>query len=426
MRTIEIARWFVLASLLASSSALAQPTGATAPAESTVAPTTGTPAARPIAPAFEVIDRGDAVEVIARNVKAARTGITPIRSRLEVPVLGHPRAPADAPKDPTVKQIELAGAEQRVLSVKLDFDRAEVKTLSRYAQALQVGDDLHLLVPRKVPDGAAPVVLPEPTLPPEIAAKIAATIDVKIDATKPPPGAAASASTLPSSAASTTSPAPAAPPTSTSSSVPDVAAPSIAAPTRQEPPSKSLARPAAPDPWSKITMYAAAGLALAGCAAWLVRRRKGLQAPGSTIDVIAQRSLGGKARIVWLSAGAREMIVAVTPQQVRMLGQWRKHDAPTALPEALALDQVRDRLAERTSSSASPGGAPAAPPAGSSSAVAGIMRLRAQTVQPPEPTEEELAAADTEADATWAKELLAATTRARRGAFGSGSEGNRR
>lgn len=422
MRTIEIARWFVLASLFASSSALAQPTGTTAPAESTAATTTGTTPARPIAPSFEVIDRGDAVEVIARNVKAARTGITPIRSRLEVPVLGHPRAPADAPKDPTVKQIELAGAEQRVLSVKLDFDRAEVKTLSRYAQALQVGDDLHLLVPRKVPDGAAPVVLPEPTLPPEIAAKI----EAKIEATRPPPGAPATASTLPNHAVSATPPAPAAPPPSTSPSAPDAAAPSVAAPPRQEAPPKSLARPAAPDPWSKITMYAAAGLALAGCAAWLVRRRKGLQAPGSPIDVIAQRSLGGKARIVWLSAGAREMIVAVTPQQVRMLGQWRKQDAPTGLPEALALDHVRDRLAERTSASAIPGGAPAAPSAGSSSAVAGIMRLRAQTVQPPEPTEEELAAADTEADATWAKELLAATTRARRGAFGSGSEGNRR
>src|SRR5439155_1189103 len=57
------------------------------------------------------------------------------------------------------------------------------------------------------------------------------------------------------------------------------------------------------DPWSRISMYAALGLAAAGAGLWLISRRKRPALASSSIEVIAQRSLGGKARIVWLSAG---------------------------------------------------------------------------------------------------------------------------
>jgi hypothetical protein len=204
----------------------------------------------------------------------------------------------------------------------------------------------------------------------------------------------------------------------------------------------------------------------------MIRRRKGGNlAPHSSIEIIAQRSLGGKARIVWLSAGPREMLVSVSAQQVRMLGQWRKTDAslPTAQtyqdarPEART--EMMDRLLEktrgahdqpatdqpdnlsianhlprterrtgqftiperRTGQVAVPGQytAPerrtgsfaAVDGRGSidrpaerapSPAVSGILRLRGRTGQMPA-ISDEVATGDVEADELWAREILAAT-----------------
>src|SRR4051812_41480491 len=133
------------------------------------------PAAPDPAPRFELIDRGDAVEVIAHHVTAARTAILPVRSRLEVAITAAPPIKRVAPVDATVKLIELDREESTpVLSVKLGFERADVKALSRFAQAIQVGDDLHLLVPRKLPDGDVAPRLPDPTLPSAMAARLPA------------------------------------------------------------------------------------------------------------------------------------------------------------------------------------------------------------------------------------------------------------
>ena len=132
------------------------------------------------APTFEVLDRGTAVEVIAHNVTMANTAITPIRSRLEVPLVGHPRADKALPTDATVKVVEFDGNEQRVLSVKLGFERPEVKALAKFAQAIQVGGDVHIMFPRLVPAVGAAIVLPEPTLPAELAAKLASKAPVPV------------------------------------------------------------------------------------------------------------------------------------------------------------------------------------------------------------------------------------------------------
>src|SRR5262245_24056816 len=94
-------------------------------------------------PRFEVIDRGDAVEVIARGTRSAHPAMSPVRSRLEVPVTAGPRAEPARPADPTVKSIEL-DADRRVLSVKLAFERPAVEAIARHAKAIQLGEDLHL------------------------------------------------------------------------------------------------------------------------------------------------------------------------------------------------------------------------------------------------------------------------------------------
>ncbi len=340
------------------------------------------PAVATAAPAevgFELIDRGDAFEVVAHNVKAAKTSIAPIRSRLEVPIVGRPVIRRLVPTDSTVKMIELDGEGPRVLSVKVGFEHADVKLLARYAQAIQIGEDLHLLVPRQLPAEGQIVKLPEPTLPPLFATPAAGPVTAQIEAVGPiqtPPGI---------------EPVRRAPvvekpqPTST----PATQALETPAPPPATPPLDSQLASADRDGmWSKLSMCGALGFAALGCGLWILRRRRAAIAPGSTIEVIAQRSLGGKSRIVWLSAGPREMLVAVSAQQVRMLGQWRKQDAPAALPEAQAISEPR---AEKPSSPA----------------VSGILRLRATTQAPP--VNEEVATGDVDADSLWAQEILAAT-----------------
>jgi len=425
---------------------------------------------------FELLDRGDAVEVIAHNIKAARTAIIPIRSRLQIPVVGTPLAKRVQPGDATVKLIELdRDAAIHVLSVKLSFERDDVKALSRFAQAIQVGDDLHVLVPRKVPvDGVSPK-LPPPSLPPELAAAVAridaeakpeaklgakpdAKLDTKLDAklgakpdakldakldAKPDARAGAKPEAKPDPIAQQAAAIQAA---ARAEAIPAVAAATTDA--RRPGDARSLKQalvPESDDAWSKVTTYGALGLAAAGAGIWLMRRRKAHLATTATIEVIAQRSLGGKARILWLSAGPRELIVSVAGAQVRLLGQWRKTDAPSALPAAHThADTVHvdpslaaPRFAEsRYAEPAEPDepaepqeplptyrppfGRPAEPsdpmPARTrrathepslSPAVSGILRLRARTGQLP--ISEPGATGDIAADELWAKEILAAT-----------------
>jgi len=377
------------------------------------------------APRFELLDRGDAVEVIAHHVKAARTAVLPVRSRLEIPITATPPIKRVAPSDATVKLIELDREDATpVLSVKLGFERNDVKALSRFAQAIQVGDDLHLLVPRKLPDGDIAPRLPEPTLPPAIAARISAPAAPAAPTAPAAPAALAAAPTaapsvLPAPVAPRPAPAAlrveaAAPLARGDAAVPRSAADALAAPAtpaRAAPPAAHpLAQVLAPDrgdAWSQISIYAALGLALAGAGVWLLRRRRARPATIATIDVIAQRALGGKARVVWLRAGQREMIVAVTAQQVRVLSQWRATESTAALPTAHTHadgDLHRDLPAPPL-----PLDKPLSP------AVSGLLRLRGRTGQmaavAPEPTDTD---DETVADAAWTREILAATTGARR------------
>lgn len=348
-------------------------------------------------PSFEVLDRGNAVEVVAHGFTAAKTAITPIRSRLEVPLVGRPRADKLLPTDATVKVVELDGTEQRVLSVKLGFERPEVKALAKYAQAIQVGDDVHIIVPRTVPAPGTAFVLPEPTLPPAIAAKLAAPKEAEPVA----PAEATAAAPKEAEPVAPIEPTTAAPPAAATTTATTTAAPTPTPPATEQAPATKPTAPAAPAPATKqvpgaattsssplqnLSLYAALGLVAIGCVAWLVKRKKRAQGPISSIDVIAQRGLGGKAKVVWFTAGGREMVVAVTPQQVRMLGQWKRGEAaaPSAsLPHAQAMPE----------------------PKPSSAAVSGILKLRerAGTMPVADPGDSE------DVDAAWAREILAAT-----------------
>jgi len=170
------------------------------------------------------------------------------------------------------------------------------------------------------------------------------------------------------------------------------------------------------DSWSKVSMYGAIGLAAAGGGIWLMRRRRVHPAVTSSIDVLALRSLGGKARILLLSVGPRELLVSVTGQQVSLLGQWAKTDAPGALPPAVSFAAVSQAHAAAHAAQAAQGFGPRFDGPSEireprekpvSPAVSGILRLRARTGQMP--ISEAVATGDVEADELWAKEILAAT-----------------
>jgi flagellar biogenesis protein FliO len=149
-----------------------------------------------------------------------------------------------------------------------------------------------------------------------------------------------------------------------------------------------------------IGTLAIGGLAAAAGVVALLKKKK-TPAIGE-LDVVAARSLGGKARVVWLNAGERSLVVAVTPQNVRLLAQWRRDRGVAADEPALS-----ELLA--------PAPAPKAPepPArtdlpravAQNPALSGILRLRerASTQQT-----EAITTGDTEADEQWAREILAA------------------
>ncbi|HLL24083.1 MAG TPA: flagellar biosynthetic protein FliO [Kofleriaceae bacterium] len=345
-----------------------------------------TPTVAAAAPSFEIVDHGDAVEVIGREMTAAKLAVTPVRSRLEVPLVGAPTATKIFPPDKTVRQIELDGGSTRALSVKLGYERDDVRALAPFAKVTQVGTNLHIVFPRAIPAAGTAIKLPEPVAP-------AAPVE--------PPVATTSA----------TAPAAAAPveqkPTAPLSRDPMIEIKTEPAPIPAAKPAPTKA-PLATKPsdglGTRLPTLLALMFAVVGCGLWMMKRRKNPPAQHNAIQILAQKSLGGKARIVWLSAGQREMIVAVTPQQVKVLGQWRPDGAPTAAIGEAAVERAYQALPR--ASTVPP---PAISRAATSPAVSGLLRLRerAGTVQPM-PIADHVATEDTEADAAWAREIVAA------------------
>lgn len=324
------------------------------------------------APRFEVLDRGSAVEIIARDIRATDTTLRPVRERLEVPIAATDPIPKLWPTgDKLIKVVELDGHTRPVLSVKLAFERPEVRELAKVAQAIQVGNDLHVIVPRALPAPGQTVTLPEPTLPPELAKQAAAIAPVPVIERPAPPATGAA-------------PAPA--PAATTPTAPPAADKTAPAPTTAA---------HAPEPRNNTPILLVLALAALGSGLWLKRRNRKAAEPTSSIEIVAQKALGAKAKIVWIRAGEREMIVAVSPQSVRTLGQWKRDGrdvahARAALPEAVTHSAGADTA--------------------SSPAVAGILKLRART----NTNTDEMLATDGDADSAWAKEILAATTGMRR------------
>lgn len=316
---------------------------------------------------FQVVDHGDTVEVIAHGLTMRNANVSPIRSRLEVPLVGAPIASRQMMQDSTVLQVELDGY---TLSVKTKLERPEVHELAKLAKASQVGDDVHLIFPRHagMPVAAAPTQTPAP---------------VK-----------AAPAPIPAPAAATPAPAP----TQAPAPVAVKLAPAPALAPVPVPAKKTPIPPEQSRDWNSTGFFAIAAFGALGAAAYLMKKKQKTAAPVATIELVAQRSIGGKAKVVWLAAGQREMIVAVSGTQVRVLGQWPRAatNAPMAeLPMATTVETALEK--------------PVSP------SVAGILKLRAAThgrapTQPQIPVVDD-EPGDAEPDLAWAKEILAATGR---------------
>jgi flagellar biogenesis protein FliO len=359
---------------------------------------------------FQVVDHGDTVEVIAHDLTMKSATVSPIRSRLEVPLTGMPVASRTIMQDATVLQVELDGY---ALSVKTKLDKPEVHELAKLAKASQVGNDVHLVFPRHAIATAAAATraratrargattAPATTAPATTtAAPTAAPATTTAAPTTTAPSSAATPAPAPVATKPTTAPTPAA----TTAPMPAVPTPAPAGKPLAPTPTPS-ARPIPPEAardWSATGVYAIAALLALGAATVLVKKKQRTAAPASSIDVIAQRALGGKAKIVWLAAGQRELIVAVTGTHVRVLGQWARDAArEPARPAELPTATVEPEKPEKEK--------PVSP------SVAGILKLRAAThgrapTHPQIPITPERDG-EVEPDLAWAKEILAATER---------------
>ena len=350
-------------------------------------------------------DRGDAVEVMAPALVAKDKTIKVVRHRLEIPLDGKPLKRSENVTDGTIKQIEIKGS-PAVISIKLDLDKPVVKALVPHVAIEQLDTGLRIRIPRQVPStkAAAPVPVPVPV-----------PLPAKAEAPKPeaPKPEAPKAEAPKPEAAKTEAPAPA----------PAAAIAKAPAPTPAPQTQNAPAAPAQPKSESSIPdVPLLAGLGGLGllAAIYLHRKRK-TPGPVQQIDVLAQRSLGGKAKVVWLAVGGREMVVAVTPQHVRTLGSWRKAAEVAngavrmstvggipyipARHKTIGEGSVVERLPAAPETQTPAALAPALSPA-----VSGILRLRAKTVRPPSETElEPTPATDDDDDAVWARELRAAT-----------------
>jgi len=361
--------------------------------------------ARAEAPAvsFEVADHGDSVEVIAHNVEMKTAPISSVRQRIEVPVSGQPVASRAVMVDGTVMLVEFDGTANRVLSVKTKLERPEVKLLAGMAKASQVGTDLHLTFPRHAAATVAAATETKPAIKAEI------KTEPKIE-TKPEPKLETKPEIKPEIKTEPkieTKPVEIKTPTPTPTPTRD---------TRPVPPMEKEGLATSPG------LYAFGALVALLACGYVLKKKKKETAAASTIDVVAQRSLGNKSKVMWLSAGGREMLVAVTQQKVQMLGQWPK--ATSELPRATSLEQPALRTSRRSIASfqqelAAEAETQAAPARTESSAVSGILKLRARTSGPLHgragtvpglyQVNEDVATDDEDADIEWAKEILTAT-----------------
>ena len=347
-------------------------------------------AAGPAMP-VSVEDRGDHVAIVLSGARTAAERPEPRGDRLELPLEQAPPTIEIRLEDQTVRKVELR-AQPPSARVQLRHGSESTRLAAEMAELRQHGDRLEIIVPREPREAAR-------------ARRAAAALAADDAAARAP--AAPAHPTLPAPAVPATAPAAPAPAHA-------VAAEGPAEVPAQLPARQSVAldvdrRRDDSSPFRTILTFAAMAGLVAG--AWLWSRRKraggGLASP---LEILAQVSVGPRARVVWLSAGKREMLISVSEKDVRVLGQWFADGArsvetiPPPVVAAAASDESGEPRHARLPSAR----------LRTNPSLSGLLRLRDQQAGI-----ENVDNADNmhdagegdEADTEWARQLVAATRR---------------
>jgi hypothetical protein len=123
------------------------------------------------------------------------------------------------------------------------------------------------------------------------------------------------------------------------------------------------------------TIVLAAGIAVA--LVFLAQKNKQKKLDGDTIEVLATRQLGGRAKLMLVSARGRELMLSVNDRGAKLLVEWPGSEAEEKQP-SISLEEpffARDEHDEERESA--------------SAAVSGLLRLRERT-QPKIPVPQSL------------------------------------
>jgi hypothetical protein len=252
-----------------------------------------------------VEDRGDNVAIFLAGARTTADRPLARSDRLELPLEQAPPVIEIRLEDPTVRKVELR-AQPPSVRLTLRHGTESTRLSAEMAELRQTEDGLSIVFPRD----------------PREAARRRDASAVAAAASEAPTPPAAGASRVQAGASQAQAAAPAA---STSADKPAPAAAAAFAPPSAPALDNSApldrAQEGSGSPLgTTLTFGALAGL---GAAAWLwLRRKRGARSLTSPLEILAQVSIGPRARVVWISAGRREMLISVSEKDVRVLGQW--------------------------------------------------------------------------------------------------------
>jgi flagellar biogenesis protein FliO len=369
-----------------------------------------------------VEDRGGEVAVLLTGARTSAARPQNRGDRLELPLDEAPPAVELKLEDATVRKVELRSSPPS-LRIQLRHGSESTRLAADMAVLRQYGGVLEIVLPREPRQAAAARATagqPIAAASTQGATQAATAPSTSAPATQPASSAIAPARPIasvqpiapvhPASSSASANPAPVAP-------VPSAVAPDAAAAAVPGAPSQALpvARPELDGTGARAsgspvgTTLGFAALAALGAVGWLWHRRKRTgRALSSPLEILAQVSVGPRARVVWLSAGRREMLISVSEKDVRVLGQWvsDRNGEPAAAfsPPPPSVDEpVERRRMARPSSRLR-----------TNPSLSGLLRLRDQHAADVEPPNGDNGAADGDAnepDAEWARQLVAATRR---------------
>ena len=333
------------------------------------------------APNIELVDNGNHVVIVVPNAVPRTQKITNYSDRIEVAIGKSEWTGTRRFRDRTVKRVDVLGGRNPRISVQLRHGRKKTAAISRHVLIGKQAGGVALEIQRY---GHFYARNPEPTeekqdVPEEVPNVVIEKKESLAEPVAAPPPAAISVA---KPVESTPPRLPAQPP------MEDAAVMSMKESSEEE--SGLVAG-------LMITL-----ILLAGCAAlaWHVKRNRTILVPENSLDVVASRVMGSKAKVSLLNAGERQFLLAVNDKGVQLLSQWRRCQSPTTRLGGIGSDERPPREADNRNRLSH-----------SSPAVAGLVALRSRADLPE--VNEAVATGDATADEEWARELLIATKKRR-------------